>query len=114
MQIETKPKETKKLVPATMPDNISAADKAALLADWEAQAVARNAAIAKEYQTPTEPNLTLRFELKRFGKHWQAYAMSKNGKRMQALMPSVSLLSSALMTLGDEMYMQATGTNGKR
>lgn len=111
MQISTKPQETKPLVPATMPQNISAADRAALIASWEAKAAARNEIIAKEYQTPTEPNLTLRFELKRFGKHWQAYAMSKNGKRMVSLMPSVSLLSSALNAMNEEMYLQASGVN---
>lgn len=112
MQISTKPQETKPLIPATMPSNISAADKTALIASWEAKAAARNEIIAKEYETPAEPNLVLKFELRRFGKHWQAYAM--DGKRMRALMPSVSLLSSALTVIGDEMYGQATGTSGKR
>ncbi len=107
MQISTKPQEAKKLVSATMPQNISAEDKAALLAKWEAQAAERNATIAREYATPTESSVTLKFELRKFGRMWQAYIPSKTGKRMVGLLPSPSLLSSALARLGDEMQSLA-------
>ena len=88
-----------------MPKNISASDKTKLEKKWDDAAEARRIAIEKETMTPLQPSKVLRFELKRFGRHWNSYAL--DGKHMAPLLPSPSLLSSAIDALYDEMLEQA-------
>lgn len=89
-----------------MPKNISAADKAGLEADWNKKAHERAAAIARETQVPEIPGLTLRYQLRKFGHHWNSYAMDKNGK-YTPLLNAPSLLVSAMDVLNDRMTEDA-------
>lgn len=112
MQISTNPKPTKPVIDATVPGvnpnspikNISPGDKQKYLDDAELAAMDRAERVAKETATPSVASLSLTFQLKKFGKHWQGYA--SDGKKMKALLPAPSLLISALDALADEMYNQ--------
>ena len=112
MQINTQPKPTKPLIDATVPGvnpsspvrNISDVDKRKYLDDAEMAAMERQDRVDKETATPKHATLTLTFQLKKFGKHWQAYAM--DGKAFKPLLAAPSLLISALDALADEMYNQ--------
>ena len=109
-QISTKPAAAKQLMDAGMPKNISAVDKAALIAGWEKQAADRESAIARETKVPEIPGLTLRYELRKFGKHWNGYAPENVGKsrRYAPLLNAPSLLSSAIDALTDRMSEDAS------
>lgn len=100
-----KPLPVRPIISAGIPQNISAVDKARLESGWNAKALARQDAITKETAVPTAPSLTLRFELKKFGRFWNAYAL--DGKRMAALLPTPSLMSSAIDACYDAMCEQA-------
>lgn len=89
-----------------MPKNISAADRKTLENKWAEEARLRNEAVAKETAVPAISSKTLRFELRKFGRHWNAYAF--DGKKMVALMATPSLLTSAMEAIDDAMYNQAT------
>jgi len=101
MQIQTKPKDAKKLISASMPMNISAEDKEAVEKFWNDQAEIRKQAIEKETATPTEPSKKYKYELWKYGKHWQA--IFANGPRKVKLLPCPSLFSSAVDALIDKM-----------
>lgn len=110
-QINTTPKPTKPLIDATIPGspfspirNISDVDKQKYLDDAELASMDRAERVAKETATPKTASLTLTFQLKKFGKHWQGYA--PDGKGFKPLLPAPSLLISALDALADEMYNQ--------
>ena len=110
-QINTTPKPTKPLIDATIPGspfspvrNISDADKKKYLDDAELAAMERQDRVDKETASPVVPSKELTFKLKKFGKHWQAYAM--DGKTFKPLLAAPSLLISALDALSDEMYNQ--------
>jgi len=111
-QINTTPKPTKPLIDATIPGspfspvrNISDEDKRKYLDAAELAAQKRNDAVALETSSPKVSSLTLTFQLKKFGKHWQGYAPAGQGK-MKPLLAAPSLLISALDALADEMYNQ--------
>jgi len=101
MQISTKPAIAKKIISASLPTNISAADKLALETEWNEKARIREEAIAKETKVPEEFNLKLKFEIRRFGRFWNSYAQKKN--KMVPLLPCPSLFSSAIDALTDKM-----------
>lgn len=113
MQISTKPQDTKPLMDATVPGenpsspvkNISVADKAKLTADWNAKAQKRKEQIEKETAMPTVSSRTLRYELRKYGKHWQAYFF--DGKKMSPLLAAPSILQSAMDMIQDAMHDQA-------
>jgi len=105
-QISTKPHDAKKLIDASMPKNISAEDKLALEAKWNEAADKRNEAIARETKIPTEPSMTLRYQLRKFGHWWNAYASAPNGK-YYPLLNAPSLLSSAMDAITDKMSEEA-------
>ena len=112
MQINTNPKPTKPVIDAMVPGvnpsstirNISPTEKQKYLDDAELAAMDRADRGAKETAMPSEPSLTLTFQLKKFGKYWQGYA--PDGKKYKPLLPAPSLLISALDALADEMYNQ--------
>lgn len=111
MQINTQPKPTKPLIDATIPGspfspvrNISDGDKRKYLDDMELAAMARQELVDKETASPSVASKELTFKLKKFGKHWQAYA--PDGKTFKPLLAAPSLLISALDALADEMYNQ--------
>lgn len=111
-QINTNPKPTKPVIDAMVPGvnpastirNISPADKQKYLDDAELASMDRADRVAKETAMPTVPSKILKFEIRKFGKHWQAYA--PEGKGLKALLPAPSLLISALDAMADEMYNQ--------
>ena len=105
-QISTKPAPAKKLIDAGIPQNISAVDMAALKAGWNEKARLREEAIANETRTPKEATLTLRYQLRKFGHHWNSYAANSSGK-MVPLLNAPSLLSSAIDALSDRMTEEA-------
>jgi len=88
-----------------MPKNISAADKLKLEKKWDDAAEARRVAVEKETLTPTEPTRELKFKLRQYGKHWNAASLENN--KWTELLPSPSLLSSAVDALYDVMLEQA-------
>jgi hypothetical protein len=99
--------EAKKLISASMPINISKVDKERLLAEWEAKALERQAIIAKEVALPEKPTLVLKYELHKFGRHWNSYSIDKKGKK-HALLPAPSLFTSACDAVADRMVEDAT------
>lgn len=105
MQISTKPQPSKKLIEAGLPKNISAADKLALENKWNEQARIRNEAIERETKIPDEASEILHFQLRKFGKHWNAYY--KKGVKFFPVLAAPSLLSSAMELLTDKMADQA-------
>ena len=94
--------EAKKLISASMPNDISDVDRKVLIAKWEAAAKKRQEAIDKETMIPTKANLILRYELQRFGHHWQGYSLDKRGKRVP-LLAAPSLFTSAVDAVADQM-----------
>ena len=99
------PLPVRPVIDAGMPKNISASDKRKLEQKWDAAAEARRVAVEQETLTPTEATQILKFQLKRFGKHWNSYALENN--HWTELLPSPSLLSSAVDALYDVMLEQA-------
>ena len=99
------PLPVRPIIDAGMPKNISAIDKRKLEAGWDAQAEARRVAVEKETRTPTEPTRELKFKLRQYGKHWNSCILENN--RWVELLPSPSLLSSAVDALYDVMLEQA-------
>jgi len=94
--------EAKRLISASMPPNISEADKKKLEAEWEAAAKKRQEAIDLETRTPTKPNLTLKYEVSRFGHLWQGYSVDKRGKRTP-LLAAPSIFTSVQDAVADQM-----------
>lgn len=113
MQISTKPQPTKKLIDATVPGenptspvkNISQEEQKRLHAEWDRKAADRAAQVAKETAQPSIPSKILRFELRKYGRHWNAYYI--DGKRSATLMPAPSLLTSALEAVEEAMHQLA-------
>lgn len=113
MQINTNPKPTKPVIDAMVPGvnpsstirNISLADKQKYLDDAELASMDRAERVAKETAMPSVASKTLKFEIRKFGKYWQAYAPNGDGK-LKSLLPAPSLLISALDAMADEMYNQ--------
>jgi hypothetical protein len=105
VQISTTPQPSRKIIDASLPKNISDEEKASLEKKWADAARIREEAIANETRIPDEPKRKLKFELRQFGKHWNAYY--KEGVRFVPLLPAPSLLSSALELLADKMADQA-------
>lgn len=105
MQISTKPQPAKKIIEATMPQNISKADSDALKASWEENARLRNEAIRKETHIPTEPKRKIKVELWQYGRHWQAVYC--NGPHKQKLLAAPSILNSAMDALTDKLTDEA-------
>jgi len=99
------PLPVRPIIDAGMPKNISAVDKAKLEAKWDAAAEARRLAVEHETATPTEATAVFKFQLKRFGRHYNSYTLEEN--KWTALLPSPSLLSSAVDALYDEMLRKA-------
>lgn len=95
----------RKVIDASFPQNISAHDKSVLEAKWNKQAEDRIEAIANETKTPTEESLTLHFQLRKFGKHWNGYY--KKGRSYVSVLPTPSLLSSVMDLLMDKMADEA-------
>jgi hypothetical protein len=100
-QISGKPLPVRPIIDAGMPKNISAVDKAKLEKKWDDAAEARRVAVENETKTPTACTRALRFELWQFGHLWNAYYFQ--GKKMVPLLPSPSLLSSAMGAVDDAM-----------
>lgn len=104
-QINTKPQPAKTVIDASMPKNISAADKKALEQSWADQAQKRNDAIARETKIPDLSSLTLGYQLRKFGKHWQAYHKVKD--KFVPILPAPSLLTSAMDAMIDAAESEA-------
>ena len=107
-QISGKPLTVRPIIDATVPGlstspvkNISDAERQKLVAGWDAQAEKRRLAIESESRTPASATKVLRFELWQFGHLWNGYAYI--GKKMIQLMPSPSILPSALQAVEDAM-----------
>lgn len=107
-QISTKPQEARKIISASIPKNISAVDREKLEKNWNDAAAKRAEAIQKETRIPTEPTIILKYELRKFGRHWNGYARDKKGKLIP-LLPAPSLLSSAKDAILDRMESEAIG-----
>lgn len=107
-QINTKPAPAKKLIPATMPLNISAEEKEELEKGWARQAKEREEAIARENRIPDEASLTLTYQLRKYGRHWNAFYKAPNG-RFLPLLPAPSLGSSAMDTIEAKMSEDVAG-----
>ena len=105
---DTRGLETRKLISAAMPANISAEDRKALEAEWTKKALERNAAIEKETRTPTEASLILKYEIHKFGKHWNSYA--KDGKKLIPLLSAPSLFTSAVDALTDKISEEVSNS----
>ena len=99
------PLPVRPIIDAGMPKNISAVDKAKLEAKWDAAAEARRVAVEHETATPTEPTRELKFKLRQYGRHWNACVLENN--KWTEILPSPSLLSSAVDALYDVMLEQA-------
>lgn len=106
-QLPAKPDEAKKLIDASMPKNISAEARAKLEAAWTESARIRNAAIAREVAVPAKPSLILKYEIHKFGHHWNSFAVDKKGKRVP-LMPAPSLFTSACDAITDQILEDVT------
>lgn len=106
-QNATKAFEAKKLIDASMPKNISEEDKKKLEAEWAEKARIRNEAIAREVALPVKPTLVLKYQLLKFGRHWNGFATDKRG-RLIPLLPAPSLFTSAVDAIGDRMVEDAT------
>jgi translation initiation factor 2 alpha subunit (eIF-2alpha) len=110
MQINTKPQPAKKIIDATMPANISAEDRKKLESEWAEKARLRNLAVEKETRIPTECSLVLKYQLRKYGKHWIAFAASDSEKgKMLPIQPAPSLLTSAIDALANKMSEEAIG-----
>jgi hypothetical protein len=103
-----KPLAIRPVIDATVPGlptspikNISVEQRQKLEDGWNASAEKRRLDIERENITPTAATRVLRFELWQFGRLWNAYAFL--GKRMIQLMPSPSILPSALQAAEDAM-----------
>ena len=113
-QLTGKPLPVRPIMDATVPGenttspvkNISAQDLARRKAGWDAQAEARRVAVEQETRTPDVASRVLRFELWQFGHLWNAYYYV--GKKMVPLLPSPSLLSSAMGAIDDAMAYHTT------
>lgn len=106
MQTQSKPSTVRKIISAGMPQNISAVEKEALEKKWNEAAKKREEDIARETRIPTEASATLSYQLKRFGKHWNAYSKDARG-RWVALLNAPSLLTSAMDAITDKMSDEA-------
>jgi hypothetical protein len=112
-QLSGKPLPVRPVIDATVPGenesspvkNISAQELARRKSVWNAQAEARRVAVEKETRTPVEATAVFKFQIKRFGKHYNSYTLENN--RWIELLPSPSLLSSAVDALYDEMFRKA-------
>lgn len=102
----TKAFETRKIIDAGIPKNISASDLAKLQSKWDEQARVRREAVERETAIPINPSKIIRFELRKFGRHWNAYLVEN--KRSTALMPTPSLLSSAMEAMEESIVDQAS------
>jgi hypothetical protein len=98
---DTRALETRKLISAAIPVNISAEDKKLLEAEWDKKAKERNEAIERETRIPTEPSLILKYEIHKFGRHWMSYSVY--GKKRVPLLNGPSLFTSAVDALNDKM-----------
>ena len=105
-QISTKPQEARKVIDAGMPKNISAEEQAALTKKLDDAARLREESVARETKTPTESSETLKYQLRKFGRHWNAFAANPKGK-MIPLMPAPSLLTSAIDAITNRMIDEA-------
>lgn len=99
------PLPVRPIIDAGVPKNISASDRAELQKKWNALAEKRRMAVELETHSPTEATRVLKFELRQFGRHWQAYV--REGGKLTPLLASPSLVSSALDVLYDAMLDQA-------
>ena len=104
-QISGKPLPVRPIIDAGMPKNISAADKIKLEKKWNDAAEARRVAVEKETRTPIEATRELKFKLRQYGRHWNAAVLENN--KWTEILPSPSLLSSAVDALYDVMLEQA-------
>lgn len=105
MQISTKVQPAKKVIDASIPKNISLADRLQLEAGWAAKAAERAKAIEMANHTPLDSNRCLKIEMRRFGRHWNAYVFE--GAKRRALLPSPSLFSSAMEQLDNWLEDEA-------
>lgn len=103
--INTSPHNAKKVMDASIPKNISLQDKQQLEAEWAKAAAKRAKSIEMDNQAYLESNRCLKAELRRFGKHWQAYVW--DGQKRKALLPSPSLFSSAMEQLDNWLEDEA-------
>ena len=99
------PLPVRPIIDAGMPKNISAVDKQKLEQKWNDAAEARRVAVEHETATPTEPTRELKFKLRQYGRHWNAAVLENN--KWTEILPSPSLLSSAVDALYDVMLEQA-------
>jgi hypothetical protein len=97
----------RKNIDAGIPKNISELDRSNLESVWNEAARKREEEIARETKIPEESSLTLKYQLRRFGKWWNAYAPNEKGK-MVPLLNAPSLLSSAIDALTDRMGEEAS------
>lgn len=105
MQIQTKPQFAKKVMDASIPKNISASDRLQLEAGWAKDAAKRAESIEMANRTPQDSNRCLKIEMRRFGRHWNAYVFE--GTKRRALLPSPSLFSSAMEQLDNYLEDEA-------
>lgn len=101
----TKAFEVRKIIDASIPRNASKEQLAALDSEWKEKARIRNAAVARQVAIPETPTKFLHYELRKFGRHWNAYI--GYGKKAEPVLPAPSLLSSALDALYDCMCDEA-------
>lgn len=112
-QIQTKPQPAKPVIDATVPvenptspiKNISDKDLKHLHDGWDQKAEVRKEAVARETALPTEPSVVMRFELRKYGRHWNGYLIE--GKKSTPLLVAPSLLVSALDAIDDAIRERA-------
>lgn len=90
---------------ASIPKNMGAAELDQLRAGWAQEATRRAETIEKGNRTPQDSNRCLKIEMRRFGKHWNAYVFE--GTKRRALLPSPSLFSSAMEQLDNYLEDEA-------
>lgn len=103
--INTTPHNAKKVMDASIPKNMGAAQLAQLQAEWVKAAQGRAQTIAEHNQPTLESTKCLKIEMRKFGRHWNVYVFE--GTKRRALLPSPSLFSSAMEQLDNWLEDEA-------
>lgn len=83
MQVPTKPKEAKKLIPAAYPPdavnpkNVTDEQNKRWLDDMRTKREQRDALVAQRTQIPVKPTAVLTIKLEKYGRYWMAKAVTK-------------------------------------
>lgn len=111
MQIATTPKTAKQVIDASYPKNMTPQQKEALDADWNAKAAKRAEHIARQAKTPIDPNMVIACELRRYGKHWQAFVSRETTRKgnpiWEKLNPSPTIFNSAIDAMNEFIEREA-------